>query len=69
LGDEFVVLGDIHRSLPPGGVLSITEVLPDSHYQPIRRLRRLIEEAGFNERQLASGLVSYTINVVRETAS
>jgi len=66
---RLTALHEIHRSLRPGGVLSVTEVLPDPHYQPLGRVRALAQEAGFREQGLASGWLSYTINLIRpETA-
>jgi len=63
--DKLAALQEIRRALRPGGVLSITEVLPDPHYQRVSRVRQLAAEAGFRELSLASGLLSYTLNVVR----
>ncbi len=63
--DKSAALREIHRSLRPGGVLSITEVLPDPHYQRMASVRQLTARAGFREQQLFSGIVSYTLNVVK----
>ncbi len=60
--DPRAALREIHRALRPGGVLSITEVLPDPHYQPVARVRALITEAGFREQEWFKGVVAYTIN-------
>jgi hypothetical protein len=54
--------------LRPGGVLSITEVLPDPHYQRVARVRSLAAEAGFRELALFPGWLSYTLNVGKPTA-
>jgi ubiquinone/menaquinone biosynthesis C-methylase UbiE len=68
--DKVAALREIHRALRPGGVLSITEVLPDPHYQPIRRVRELARAAGFQgDGELFSGLVSYTLNVRKDAAA
>jgi len=56
-------LREIFQALRPGGVLSITEVLPDPHYQPVSRVRALAAELGFEEVQMFPGWVSYTINL------
>jgi ubiquinone/menaquinone biosynthesis C-methylase UbiE len=61
--DKIAALQEIHRALRPGGVLSITEVLPDPHYQPASRVRELCARAGFRERAMIGGWVSYTLNV------
>jgi ubiquinone/menaquinone biosynthesis C-methylase UbiE len=55
-------LQEICESLRPGGWLSVTEVLPDPHYQRKSVVRRLAAEAGFVERGLFSTRLAYTIN-------
>jgi ubiquinone/menaquinone biosynthesis C-methylase UbiE len=62
---RLTALREIHGALRPGGVLSLTEVLPDPHYQPLARVRALAREAGFHERSLASGWLSYTLELSR----
>lgn len=61
--DKLAALREMHRSLRPGGVLSITEVLPDPHYQPVSRVRKLAADAGFRELSIFRGWLSYTLNV------
>jgi ubiquinone/menaquinone biosynthesis C-methylase UbiE len=63
--DQLAALREIHAALRPGGVLSITEVLPDPHYQSIARVRQLASQSGFREQRLFPGWVSFTINLVR----
>jgi ubiquinone/menaquinone biosynthesis C-methylase UbiE len=67
--DKLAALREIHRSLRPGGVLSITEVLPDPHYQRVSRVRRLAADAGFRELSSVSGWLSYTLNVGKPAAA
>jgi ubiquinone/menaquinone biosynthesis C-methylase UbiE len=66
--DKLSALREIYRALRPGGVLSITEVLPDPHYQTVARVRRLAAEAGFRENALHRGRLSYTLNLARPAA-
>jgi len=61
--DKVAALSEIHRSLRPGGVLSLTEVLPDPHYQSLSRVRSLARQAGFREASLVSSWLSYTLNL------
>lgn len=61
--DKAAALREIHRALRPGGVLSITEVLPDPHYQRVTRVRELAASAGFHEAGIVRGRVSYTLNL------
>jgi ubiquinone/menaquinone biosynthesis C-methylase UbiE len=67
--DKLATLREIHGALRHGGVVSITEVLPDPHYQPIGRVRGLVHAAGFRgDSELFRGLVSYTLNVAKAAA-
>jgi ubiquinone/menaquinone biosynthesis C-methylase UbiE len=66
VSDKPAVLAEIHRSLREGGILSITEVLPDPHYQPLRRVRALAHAAGFREQQVFTGALAYTMNLVKD---
>jgi len=63
IGDKQAALREIHRSLRPGGLLSVTEVLPDPHYQRLARVRALGAAAGFRETGLLRGWLSYTLNL------
>jgi ubiquinone/menaquinone biosynthesis C-methylase UbiE len=67
--DPDAALREITRALRPGGVLSVTEALPDPHYQTIARVRELAHHAGLVESALHRGWVSYTINLSRPADS
>jgi SAM-dependent methyltransferase len=45
--DQRAALRNIFRALKPGGTLSITEIIPDPHFQTRQKVLRLGEEAGF----------------------
>jgi ubiquinone/menaquinone biosynthesis C-methylase UbiE len=66
--DQAAALQEILLALRPGGVLSITEVLPDPHYQSMARTRELCSRVGFREHSLWSGWLSYTLNVGKPAA-
>lgn len=63
--DKGAALREIYQCLRPGGVLSITEVLPDPHYQALSRVRRLLADSGFHELAIFRGCLSYTLNVTK----
>jgi hypothetical protein len=67
--EKVAALAELGDALRDGGVLSVTEVLPDPHYQSLTRLRRLAREAGLREDRLFAGRVGYTINLVRNSAT
>lgn len=57
------VLQDAFDQLRPGGMVSITEVLPDPCYIPSKRLRHECESLGFQHLETIHNLVSYTLNL------
>jgi ubiquinone/menaquinone biosynthesis C-methylase UbiE len=61
-------LRSIFNALKPGGVLSITEIFPDPHYQTRKTVRRLAEAAGFRLRRLHGGVLSFTMNFEKPAA-
>jgi ubiquinone/menaquinone biosynthesis C-methylase UbiE len=56
-------LSEVRRALKPGGFLCITELLPDPHYQPLGKVRRLAIAAGFRELGYFGNALGYTINL------
>ena len=60
--DKEAALSEIHRSLKAGGVLSITELLPDPHYQPRGRVRRLAEDTGYRLKESHGSGFAFTLN-------
>lgn len=61
--DKAAALREIYAALRPGGVLSITEVLPDPDFQTPQAIQRLAREAGFVEDRLIGGLPAFTMNL------
>ena len=63
--DKVAALREIYAALKPGGLLSITEVLPDPDFQTPDAVRRPAEAAGFREVRLMGGFPAFTMNVVK----
>jgi len=61
--DRVNALREIQHSLRPGGILSVTEVFPDPHYQSRSTVRRLAEQAGFAVRETSGNWRAFTINL------
>lgn len=61
--DRVGALKEIYASLKPGGFLSVTEVLPDPHYQPLRRVAALARQVGFQVRDRHGSWFAYTVNL------
>ena len=52
----------LYASLRPDGVLSVTEMMPDPHYQSRQRVRRLATAAGFRLDQTFGAPLAFTMN-------
>ena len=62
--DRVAALNQCFRALKPGGTLSVSEMLPDPHYQSKATVRRLAESAGFRLHSVVGGPWLYTANFV-----
>jgi ubiquinone/menaquinone biosynthesis C-methylase UbiE len=67
--DRAAVIAQCFRALKPGGVLSITEMFPDPHYQSRSTVKRLAEEAGFRLQSVQGGWWLFTANFVKPGAT
>jgi len=63
--DRPAALREIYAGLKPGGILSVTEVLPDPHYQSRGSVQRLAKTAGFEVEEVLVGWRAYTLNLIR----
>jgi len=63
--DRPAVLAQAYRALKPGGVLSITEIAGDPHYQFRSKVQRLAEAAGFRLQAMQGGWWFYTANFIK----
>lgn len=63
--DRQAALKEIFAALKPGGILSITEVLPDPHYQSRTQLLKLTQPIGFEAESYTGNWVAFTMNFVK----
>jgi ubiquinone/menaquinone biosynthesis C-methylase UbiE len=63
--DRAAALAQCFRALTPGGVLSISEMLPDPHYQSRATVIRLAETAGFRLQSVQGGMWLFTANFLK----
>ena len=63
--DKDSALREIHSALKPGGLLSVTELLPDPHYQSMRAVRELGARTGFRVAETFGNALSYTMHLER----
>ena len=60
--DQTAALTEIFTSLKPGGILSVTEVIADPHFQRRRSVIQVAESVGFRKYDFFGNRLSYTIN-------
>jgi ubiquinone/menaquinone biosynthesis C-methylase UbiE len=60
---QAAALQELHAALKPGGLLSITEVIFDPHFQGRQRVRRLAQAAGFREKAFLGKRLAYTMHL------
>ena len=56
-------LKEIFDALKPGGILSVTELIFDPHFQSRATVLRLASTAGFQEKQFFGNRFAYTLNL------
>jgi ubiquinone/menaquinone biosynthesis C-methylase UbiE len=61
--DREAALREVFDALAPGGILSITELVFDPHFQSQRKVRSLARAAGFVEEALFGSRIAYTIHL------
>jgi ubiquinone/menaquinone biosynthesis C-methylase UbiE len=66
--DRPAALAQCFRALKPGGILSITEMFGDPHYQSRATAKRLAETAGFHLQSIAGGWWLYTATFIKPTS-
>ncbi len=60
--DQKSALQEVFNALKPGGILSITEVIGDPHYQRMVSVAQLVTSIGFREKATFSDWFAYTKN-------
>jgi ubiquinone/menaquinone biosynthesis C-methylase UbiE len=65
--DREKALREIFDALKPGGLLSVTEVIFDPHFQPRQTVARLARSAGFREKALHGNRIAFTAMVEKPT--
>ena len=60
--DRKAVLAEIFDSLKPGGILSVTEVIADPHFQRRESVTSAAKSVGFDESAFFGNRIAYTIN-------
>ncbi|MBU1078724.1 MAG: class I SAM-dependent methyltransferase [Spirochaetes bacterium] len=58
-------LAVIYKTMKSGGILSITEVIPDPHYQSRKKVRELAESVGFRLKASYGTWLAFTMNFIK----
>jgi ubiquinone/menaquinone biosynthesis C-methylase UbiE len=61
--DQSAAMEELYRALKPGGMLSITEVIFDPHFQHRETVVRVAEAAGFREKTFLGKRLAYAMHV------
>lgn len=61
--DREAALGELFRALRPGGLLSVTEVIFDPHFQRRAVVERLAGGAGFHPAAFHGNSIAYTLHL------
>jgi len=59
---------EIFDALKPGGILSITEIIFDPHFQRQSTVRSIVTKIGFSERICFGNAISYTLHFEKPIA-
>ena len=66
--DRSKAMRDIYEALKPGGLLSVTEMFPDPHYQTRNKVRELAGQAGLRFEQSFGSAMAYTMHFIKPSA-
>jgi ubiquinone/menaquinone biosynthesis C-methylase UbiE len=69
VSDHRAAVADIAGALKPSGLLSVTEVLLDPHYQTRRAVERLATTAGLEPAGMWTGPLAFTANFRKPTSA
>jgi len=63
--DRAAALNDLFAALKPGGILSVTEIIFDPHFQRRSTVAQLATAAGFREAQFFGNRIAYTLHFTK----
>jgi len=61
--EQILALEEIYAALKPGGILSVTEVIFDPHFQTRETVLRVAYTAGFQEKGFFGRRFAYTLHL------
>jgi predicted methyltransferase len=66
--DRETALREIFDALKPGGLLSVTEIIFDPHFQSRQTVTRLARSVGFRETAFHGSRMAFTLNFEKPAA-
>jgi ubiquinone/menaquinone biosynthesis C-methylase UbiE len=67
--DQVAALKEIHEALKPDGILSITEVIFDPHFQRRETILQVAEAADFKEKDFFGKKLAYTMHLEKSSTA
>lgn len=65
--DQAAALREIFKALKPGGILSVTELIFDPHFQRKSKVLTAAQAVGFKEVAFFGNCIAYTLNLEKPT--
>jgi len=66
--DRELAVKEVFEALKPGGLLSITEIIFDPHFQRQGTVRKIAQQNGFREKAFFGNAIAYTMNLEKPAA-
>ena len=66
--DQEAALKEIHEALKPGGILSVTEIMFDPHFQSRKTVMKIAKSIGFNEYNYFGNRIAFTLNLEKSSS-
>lgn len=64
-----IAVKEIFEALKPGGILSITEIIFDPHFQRQSTVRDIAKQVGFREKAIFGNAIAYTLHFEKPVAN
>ena len=61
--DQIPALRELFNAIKPGGILSVTEIIFDPHFQSQSKVWQLAEKVGFQQKEFFGNRLAYTLNL------
>jgi len=65
--DRQAAMNELFVALKPGGILSVTELIFDPHFQRCKTVQGLARNAGFREGRLFGNAIAFTLHLEKPT--